>query len=146
MGEMMIIFCAQQAAVQMPEQPPHLDRRSSLIALASAAALCSKPAQASSSTEENRHASDEAQTATGGTLERLTAPDYTAAGPLFIVSLPQPGAHLQPLLPGMPGESLHAALGRHLPARRPLQRHVYPLQICGLLALMLDLRSICSWL
>lgn len=70
------------------EQPPHLDRRSSLIALASAAALCSKPAQASSSTEENGHASDEAQTGAGGTLERLTAPDYTAAGPLSSSAFP----------------------------------------------------------
>ena len=81
------ILCTASSSVNA-EQPPHLDRRSSLIALASAAASCSQPARASSSTEENRHASDEVQTGAGGTLERLTAPDYTAAGPLSSSAFP----------------------------------------------------------
>jgi hypothetical protein len=70
------------------EQPPHFDRRSSLIALASAAALCSRPAQASSSAGEDRDVPDEAPTGARDTLGRLAAPDYTAAGPLSSAAFP----------------------------------------------------------
>ena len=138
------ILCTASSSANA-EQPPHLDRRSSLIALASAAALCSQPAQASSSTEEDRHASDEAQTGAGGTLEHLTAPDYTAAGPLSSSAFPNLEHTCSRCFPACLGNRCMLRLGVIFP-RDGRSKGVSTLCNLFSLALKLDPRSICRWL
>ena len=76
-----------------------LDRRTFGLAAASAAVLCSQPAaslqpacsqpaEAASSAEDTSHASEGSQVGPEGILERLTAPDYTASGPLSSSAFP----------------------------------------------------------
>ena len=65
-----------------------VDRRTFALAAASAAVLCSQPAEAASNAEDTSHASEGSQAGPEATLERLTAPDYTAIGPLSSSAFP----------------------------------------------------------
>ena len=65
-----------------------IDRRTFGLAAASAAILCSQPAEAASNAEDPSHASEGSQVGPEDTLEHLTAPDYTVDGPLSSSAFP----------------------------------------------------------
>ena len=78
---------AEEADQSQPSALP-IERRSWLVTLASAAAACSRPADAEASAEGAGHASQGSQLEPEGSTERLTTPDYTAAGPLSSSAFP----------------------------------------------------------
>lgn len=78
---------AEQAHEQQPREPS-IDRRLSLVALAGAAVLCSRPADAAGSADEATYASDASQAGPGATLGCIRTPDYMANGPLSSSAFP----------------------------------------------------------
>ena len=65
-----------------------LDRRKSLLALASGLAFCSQPARATDLPEDPIHASEAGSLGPASAVERLMMPDYTMAGPLSSSAFP----------------------------------------------------------
>ncbi|CAK0746899.1 hypothetical protein CVIRNUC_001726 [Coccomyxa viridis] len=78
---------AGQAYVQQTAEMC-LDRRKSLLALASGLAFCSQPARATDLPEDPIHASEAGSLSPASAVERLMMPDYTMAGPLSSSAFP----------------------------------------------------------
>ena len=129
---------AEQAHEQQPREPS-IDRRLSLVALAGAAVLCSRPADAAGSADEATYASDAGSGRTWCHSRVHQDTGLHGKRPPVVLSLSQSRAHLQPLLSGLHRKSVHAAPGSHLPAGRQIQRHALtPQQECIMCVLPIE--------